>query len=278
MPAAETTNDILSIITGIGGLILLIIVVGTIIYWIFNRKKGFKDEWREMQKEMIADSKLNVPDHMKELYRIHIPFLGDFLGSVTDENKDIILHQLRELFDVYRKKGVLLGNITGYNCIDMIASVEDSLVPTRKNDDILNNPEYAKERKEIETLLKECGRFLHVIVYKPRKQSILKWSEEVLICFSDQVLGVESQDGVVAVIGEGTDRLLGGYFGIPSGYPHRVKSALTYLIGRGWIRGAMRTQGALVELIEDAIRLDPVTQKLLAGQVMSNRGGKLEEK
>ncbi len=276
MPAAQTTSDILTILIGIVLVVIIAVLAYFVIQWFLNRKKAFKDGWKDIYKELVSGGKTNMPDHMKQLLRVHIPFLGDFINKICDEKtREAALKELREIVDVYRKKGVPLGQITGYNCLDMTAAIEDMIIPQDADEDVMTDPKFKKQKEEIEKIFTECGRYIHVIVYKPKNKGLFSLQEDCLLCFSDQLLGLESQDGIVAVLGEGIDKL--SYFSIPSGYPHRVKVVLTYLIGRGWMRGTIRTQAALVELLEDAIRLDPVTQKLLAARVMDNRGGKLEE-
>jgi hypothetical protein len=74
-------------------------------------------------------------------------------------------------------------------------------------------------------------------------------------------------------LGEGTDSLItGGYFSIPSGYPHRIKVILTYLIERGWIRFAMRLQSVMIEVVEEGMRMDTQSQKIMSITALGNAG------
>lgn len=281
MALAELFGDLIKILFILIPILLLVGGAIVVIWLIFKSKKMSKDEWKEMFREMKADAIINVPPHMKKLYRIHMPFMSDFV----DENKGSpdIVEKLEKVLDRHKRRGILLGDIVGFNRIDMLATIEDYLVPTKADDQPLLEltEESKKEIEQLKVEFMKFGRFLNFIVYKPRNQGIFKRGHvEGILCFDDQIVGVNSDDGVVACLGEGSDRL-GIFFSILSGYPHRTKVTLTYLQVRSWIRWAMRTQGSVVEVTEKAIRMDADSKKILtfkAVEGMAHAGGGNKDK
>lgn len=285
MPAAQTTSDLFTILLGVIGVVLLIAIVVTIIWYVFNRKKGFKDTWKEMFIKIKKDSILNLPEYMRRLYRLPIPPLNEFLGKIdlTTEDgikkRDETINQLRNIFSNQRTASVQLGNIVGFNRIDMLATIEDMTVPIGKYDKPLET--ISKENlEEIKTILDKCGNFINIITYVPKKHKLLDLNpEEVILAWDDQLCGIQNQDGALYILGQGTDKLC-MYFSIVSGYSDRIKAVETYLIARGWIDWATRLQAAMVEIVEVGMRMDTTTQKVLTASALSsgNKGGGGEKK
>lgn len=278
MPAAQTTSDIFTLLLGVVGVILLIALVVVIIWYVVNRKKGFKDSWKEMSIKIKKDSILNVPDYMHRLYRLPIPPLNEFLGrievkrdekgKIVEDTTNEIVGKLRDIFSNQRTASVHLGNIIGFNRIDMLATVEDMLVPTGKYDkplEIINQ----NQIDETKAILKKCGNFINVITYVPKKHKLFDLNpEEVILAWDDQLCGIQNQDGDLYILGQGTDRLA-MYFSVVSGYGDRIKAVETYLIARGWIDWAIRLQAAMVEIVEVGMRMDTTTQKVLTASALS---------
>jgi hypothetical protein len=278
MPVAQTVGDLAWVAVFGVGFGLLVIIVGFILYNIFGKKKARQDTIKEMYKEMIEDAKINLPDHMLHLYRVPIPFLGDFIGKITDDtSQKATVNELKTVLGKHRKS-VYLGEIVGFNRIDLIATLEDLVMPEGKYDDPLKLKKDGgtlgeQDIKDIITLVEKCGRYLNFIAYKPKKKGLTDFpKDEGILAFDDMLLGVESEDGIVTLLGDGTDKIA-VYFSIPAGYPERMKVTLTYLIERGWIRWAMRLESVHIESTEDAMRLDTTSQKMMTFSALQSSGG-----
>jgi hypothetical protein len=276
MPVAQTVGDFAWVAVFGIGVGLLVIIVGFILWNIWGKKKERKDMHEEMKKEMMHDSKINVPEHMRMLYRLPIPFMSEFVEGIKDDKtRDETIQKLSELFAT-NYRAVPLGEITGFNRIDLIVTIEDLVMPDGKFDDPLNKDKKSEKRElsekdinDLIELVKQAGRFVNLIVYKPRKKGMLDFpKEEVVMAFQDMLVGIDSEDGNVCLLGQGLDRI--GHFQIPSGYPERMRVWLTYLVERGYIRYVMRTQSSMIDLLEDAIRFDSGFQKGLGITALQN--------
>lgn len=281
MPAAETTSELLNSVIGIGLLLILAILVVAVLYYVFGKKKGFKDTWKELFVKLKDDSIKNMPDHMKRLYRMPIPPLNEYLGAVdltTDEGvkkRDEVLERLRDIFHGQRTASVYLGEMVGFNRIDMLATIEGMLVPIPGE---ASPVERASEQqlKEVKDVLSKCGKFINIITYKPKNKKLLNFDkEEVIIAWDDQVLGLLNCDGDLYVLGQGTDKIA-MYFSVVSGYADRVKAVLTYLTERSWIDWSTRMQMSMVEVVETGMRMDTTTQKVLTASALQGQASKLK--
>jgi len=281
MPAEQTASDSMTLGMGIVGLAVLIIIVFAILKYLFDKKKGFKDDLKEIALEMKKDSKINCPSNLSQLFRVPLPSPGEFLRSVNlavedpkvsdfgriENTAEDLFERIKGVFDdtirSQHSASVFLGDIVGYNEINMLAALEDIIVPSSdKDEDILVNVT-EKERKEVRDILIRCGNFLIVITYVPKKTKLLSLDqEEILLCWRDQVSGLHSADNKLYVYGQGTDKIA-IHFSIVSDFSDRVKPTLTYLIDRGWIRLAMRHQSMLSSIAQEAMQSDSGYQKAL---------------
>ena len=117
-----------------------------------------------------------------------------------------------------------------------------------------------KKRDALEGALNECGQFLNLVVYEkvlgfagiPLLEKKLK---QGLLFFDDQGLGLDSADGTVVILGEGTQKT-GMYFQFPSGYGQRINVLSAHLVETSRLRWAWLLENNLIELTEKAINFD----------------------
>jgi hypothetical protein len=192
------------------------------------------------------------------------------------------LESLRETLEEYNhhigrnKRGVYKGQIVGYNAINLYSSFEDLY---QAQDDKGNyfftildeegDPQKvmisAEERENALRLIKEWGSLLHVIVYRRESGWFIfkKFLESAVLCFEDQLIGVNSDDGILTLLGAGTEKL-GFYFEIPSGYPDRVKVLMTFFKNLTFIRMNNQTLANVFDLVNNSLTMNPELVKAIA--------------
>jgi len=279
MPVAETIGNLAWVAVFGLGFGLLVLIGGFILWNVLGKKKAHTDLMKEMYTEIKHDAKLNFDDSLKFLYRAPIPPMGDYVEKlqVSDpKEREQAKDELREIFSTTRR-AVYMGEIIGFNRIDLIATLEDMIMPENKFDDPLDLQKSMHKLteddiKDLVDMIETSGRFLNIIVYKPRKKSLLSFaSEEVLLALDDQLLGVTSADAILTVLGEGTDRLM-VYFSIVSGYPQKLRLLINYFTERGYVRYAGRILSSIIDVSEQASRFDSDSQKVMAFNALSNMG------
>jgi hypothetical protein len=251
-------------------------------------KKKAVDQMLQMYEEMIEMAIVNKQSNMIELFRYPAPFFGrvmrridEFCTKITKDDKgkiiktEVVDREIKEirndLQDIEEKisgqSAVYLGKVIGYNKFDMLATTEGMIMPEGTEDDprVAEIMEKTSEkRKVLEDLIKECGRYMNFIVYEKDMGGIWifkKKYKQGVLAFDDQLLGLNSADGIVTLLGEGTQKI-GIYFSVPSGYPERIQVLLTHLIETSRIRWSMLHEANIINLTEKAANLDTQFLKL----------------
>jgi hypothetical protein len=259
-----------------------------VLLFLWSMKKKAVDQMLIMYDEMIEQAIINRQSNQIELYRYPAPFFGrvmhridELCTKITKDDKgkiiktEVVDKEIKEINDnlknleerISGQSAVFLGKIIGYNKFDMLATVEDSLMPEGIEDDprIKEIMETNNEkRKVLEELIEECGRFINFIVYEKDMGGFWifkKKYKQGVLAFEDQTLGLNSADGIVTLLGEGT-QTLGIYFQTCSGYPQRIQVLLTHLIDVSRIRLSMLHEANIVNLTEKAANLDTQFLKL----------------
>lgn len=232
--------------------LLLAFVIALVIFvWIWLKTTGDRDQMKEMYLEMTAEAKNAPPPHLKKLYRLDLPRMDEILNL---KDKTLSQLQFKELMDKFKNTtpGIFYGEIIGFNTFDLWATVEDLYLKDKIDDE---------QKKRAQTLLDHIGRKLHLVVYQ-KPGSWFRKIEQGLFCFDDQLLGLDSSDGVVSFLGAGTQKHA-VYFQTPSGYPERSPIFQTHLISNSRVRTAMLLESNIIEFVLNAVNFDTTALKTI---------------
>lgn len=202
-------------------------------------------------------------------------------ADIVKSDRDSLSY-LKSLYDILhdfnsrigRSRGVFMGSITGFNRINLYSNfVElyeaDNVSGIRSfevNGKSHTIPDH--EYKGVENMLRECGGFLNIVVYEAVHgwKIPLLWKNKVtraVLCFDDQLTGVNSQDGKIILHAPGIESH-GFYFEIPSGSPDRTKVILSVIKSLTWIRATAQIQSNLFELVNNSLNMNPTLLQSLA--------------
>lgn len=204
--------------------------------------------------------------------------------QIFDYSKD--MKALQVLLEDYNhsiansKGSSLLGEIVGYNCFNLYSDFVDmyqlkeekegevvkysfSARDEEGNDVTLEIP--AEEIENVKRIAAEAGNLIHLFVYKREKGWFIfkKVEEAGVLCFDDQVKGINDRSGRVTLLAPGMESL-GFYFETPSGYPDRTKVVATYIKNLTYLRLTFQTLGNIFNIVDNALTFNSDLIKTLA--------------
>jgi len=238
--------------TAIPFLLFAFVIALVVFVWIWLKTSGTRDQMKEMYLEMMAEAKNAPPPNLKKLYRLDLPRMDDLRRAEGEGGLTKL--QFKELMDKFKTTtpGIFYGEVVGFNTFDLWATVEDLFLKEKIN---------GEEKEKAETLLNHIGKKLHLVVYQ-KPGGWFRKIEQGLFCFDDQLLGLDSSDGVVSFLGTGTQKHA-VYFQTPSGYPERSPVFQTHLISNSRVRTAMLLESNIVEFVLNAVNFDTTALKTI---------------
>lgn len=278
--------------------LLIVLLVAIILHF---RRGDPPNALRQLFSEILRLAEENYDPNMLKFYRLDMPPMHEYIRVVksmiergekgakqgNEEGDPGIQKELKIINSTLEdynlrvgrnKKGIFLGNISGYLKINLLTSVEEMLHSKRDGDKYIIEIEDhryeipKKEIDEIEKVMESCGSFLNVIAYKidagwkipglwPRTKT------RAMLCFDDQVMGLDSDDGIVTVLAPGVESH-GFYFLTPSGYPDRLKVIVSFIQTLTWLRMLNLYGGDIFELVNNSLSINPGLSQLLAVKSM----------
>jgi len=240
------------IFTAVPFLLFAFVIALVVFVWIWLKSTGGRDQMKEMYLEMVAEAKNAPPPNLKKLYRLDLPRIDDIINA---KEKGVLSKlQFKELLARFKTTtpGIFYGEIIGFNTFDLWATVEDLFLKEKIN---------GEEKEKAQKLLDAIGKKLHLVVYQKSGRWFRK-IEQGLFCFDDQILGLDSSDGIVSFLGVGTQKHA-VYFQTPSGYPERSPIFQTHLISNSRVRTAMLLESNIVEFVLNAVNFDTTALKTI---------------
>jgi len=173
------------------------------------------------------------------------------------------------------KRGAWKGDIVGSNKIDVAASLEELFTNYKKTAEGGYVVEYgegsklelsAADIKLTQESIKKWGNCLYMILYeRPKGFSIPliypNKEEYLLVAYSDQVDGWDSDDEILSVRSAGSNRY--GRFEYPTGYPERVPFLVSEIRTMAWVEANRQLVSNIGNIVEDSISVNPILTQLL---------------
>lgn len=297
-------NALLTIIVLVALIGCIAVMVGSVIviliaiYFYFKGGKRISS-WEIIYKEMKELAKLNYDPMMRQLYRLDMPSMGEYVRilnsllnltkpevkALSDEQKTLA-KSLQSKLDTLNSnigrnnRGIYKGEITGFNRMNLYTSFTDLYQPdgnkpdsyVMRFEDVEGNPREQHisidEYNGAKEVLERCGNFINIIVYEVDYgwKIPLLWRNKVeraLLCFDDQISGRDSTDGKVVILATGFETH-GIFFEIPADFQDRTKVILSAMTSLTWIRTITQTQGNILEVVNNSLNINPVLLQGLA--------------
>ena len=217
----ELIKGIVTAFISWGGLAAVIVVLAFLVVWFFvlRKKKRISslDLLKQRHIEISKREKISAYPHLKRLERVNFDMNNLPQGLTPEDLKEALSNN----------DSVPLGEVTGFNVIDLNVSAEDLIRYNTKGMKGGSETQKAEVINQIKDDAEKTGNHIYVITYK-QKLGLFKSKENLLLTFEPQMISYNDPiGGVVTVAGYGIDQM--GGIDFLTGNPRLMPFALNYL-------------------------------------------------
>lgn len=259
-------KEVITVFIKYGGLAFLAFGLIGILVWFFILRKRKRvsslDLLKQKHTEISKREKASAYPHLKRLERVNFDMNNTPHGITPEDLKEALSNN----------DSVPLGEITGFNIIDLNVSAEDLIRYNTKGMKGGSDAHKAEVIKQIEKDSEETGNYLYVITYK-QKLGLFKTKENLLLIFEPQMISYNDPvGGIVTVAGYGIDQM--GGIDFLTGNPRLMPFALNYLKKAADIDTITGMIGDQKHMVNKSIDLDSNQAK---GERMLKALGQIKE-